>query len=338
MEWNDAYASNKGSSSHKLDSVKTRDTNCHVEKWFGIVKSSILPKKRHVRPADFIQALYSSLKGRYMEHVLKNNLPENLLVRPIRPMKSPVFAKESWEKKEEQAPKKVQHLWTCPDSELVVSVLQSADNRTSYTLRHTDFVTLRPHEILNDQQHQNGDANLASLHVGIIVGAPLQGNSTGEIYSCTADLQSCKQLQRPDSESIRFFGMFAAVSSAAVTILPSVFLKASVHIFSHECDGTRISYLAFATSSTAAYRPSQNLLSLTKVWYLLEANPSILRKVLVIITAGEPSDADAGNVLNRCDEQNILRYIIGDQKEANDRNRQSELSQKMDSAYRPSQY
>ncbi|RXN13612.1 integrin alpha-L-like protein [Labeo rohita] len=31
----------------------------------------------------------------------------------------------------------------------------------------------------------------------IIVGAPLQGNLRGEIYSCTADLQSCKQLQRP---------------------------------------------------------------------------------------------------------------------------------------------
>ncbi|KAL0151655.1 hypothetical protein M9458_053056, partial [Cirrhinus mrigala] len=51
----------------------------------------------------------------------------------------------------------------------------------------------------------------------IIVGAPLQANLRGEIYSCTADLQSCKQLQRPGSESVRFFGMSAAVSSAAVT-------------------------------------------------------------------------------------------------------------------------
>ncbi|XP_050959838.1 integrin alpha-L-like [Labeo rohita] len=41
----------------------------------------------------------------------------------------------------------------------------------------------------------------------IIVGAPLQGNLRGEIYSCTADLQSCKQLQRPGSESVRFIGI-----------------------------------------------------------------------------------------------------------------------------------
>ncbi|KAL1277125.1 hypothetical protein QQF64_023798 [Cirrhinus molitorella] len=61
----------------------------------------------------------------------------------------------------------------------------------------------------------------------IIVGAPLQGNSTGKVYSCTADLQSCKQLQRPDSESICFFGMFAAVSSAAVTV-------SSVTLICHE--------------------------------------------------------------------------------------------------------
>ncbi|KAL1282954.1 hypothetical protein QQF64_001757 [Cirrhinus molitorella] len=67
----------------------------------------------------------------------------------------------------------------------------------------------------------------------IIVGAPLQGNSTGQMYSCTADLQSCKQLQRPGSESVRFFGMSAAVSSAAVTSCSPY--------FPHECDGN--SYL-----------------------------------------------------------------------------------------------
>ncbi|KAI2645189.1 Integrin alpha-L [Labeo rohita] len=40
------------------------------------------------------------------------------------------------------------------------------------------------------------------------------------------------------------------------------------------------------------------------------ANPNA-QKALVIITDGEPSDNDRENVLSRCDEQNIVRYIIG---------------------------
>uniref|UniRef100_A0A8C1DGZ1 Zmp:0000001082 n=1 Tax=Cyprinus carpio carpio TaxID=630221 RepID=A0A8C1DGZ1_CYPCA len=35
------------------------------------------------------------------------------------------------------------------------------------------------------------------------------------------------------------------------------------------------------------------------------------QKALVIITDGDPSDNDDHNVLNTCDEQNILRYVIG---------------------------
>ncbi len=35
------------------------------------------------------------------------------------------------------------------------------------------------------------------------------------------------------------------------------------------------------------------------------------QKALVIITDGDPSDNDDNNVLSRCVEQNILRYIIG---------------------------
>ncbi|CAM4461621.1 unnamed protein product [Leuciscus chuanchicus] len=35
------------------------------------------------------------------------------------------------------------------------------------------------------------------------------------------------------------------------------------------------------------------------------------QKALVIITDGEPTDFDDENALNRCDEQNILRYVIG---------------------------
>ncbi|KAI2668871.1 Integrin alpha-L [Labeo rohita] len=231
----------------------------------------------------------------------------------------------------------------------------------------------------------------------IIVGAPLQGNSTGQIYSCTADLQSCEQLQSPGSESARFFGMSAAVSSAAVT-------SCSPYV-PHECDGN--SYLngvcyQFNSSSqavsnfTAAYQEctkrevnlvflfdgsssmkahefqmnkdfiknimktlsnssikfaavqfssdirtvfdfndyqngfaeeklknEAHMKSLTNTYrainYVLNnllnnvlsgANPSAV-KALVIITDGEPSDNDNRNVLKTCDEQNILRYVIG---------------------------
>uniref|UniRef100_A0A671NA00 Integrin alpha-M-like n=1 Tax=Sinocyclocheilus anshuiensis TaxID=1608454 RepID=A0A671NA00_9TELE len=35
------------------------------------------------------------------------------------------------------------------------------------------------------------------------------------------------------------------------------------------------------------------------------------QKALVIITDGEPTESDDNNVLNRCEKQNILRYIIG---------------------------
>ncbi|XP_050974869.1 integrin alpha-L-like isoform X1 [Labeo rohita] len=231
----------------------------------------------------------------------------------------------------------------------------------------------------------------------IIVGAPLQGNSAGQIYSCTADLQFCEQLQSPGSESVRFFGMSAAVSSAAVT-------SCSPYV-PHECDGN--SYLngvcyQFNSSSqavsnfTAAYQEctkrevnlvflfdgsssmkahefqmnkdfiknimktlsnssikfaavqfssdirtvfdfndyqngfaeeklknEAHMKSLTNTYrainYILNnllnnvlsgANPNAV-KALVIITDGEPSDNDNKNVLKTCDEQNILRYVIG---------------------------
>ncbi|XP_050959836.1 integrin alpha-L-like [Labeo rohita] len=231
----------------------------------------------------------------------------------------------------------------------------------------------------------------------IIVGAPLQGNLRGEIYSCTADLQSCKQLQRPGSESVRFFGMSAAVSSAAVTSCGPY--------FSPECDGNpyligvcyqfnsslqavsnftvayqectkrevNVVFLFDGSSSMKAHEFQMNkdfikdvmeelsdssikfaavqfssdlrtvfdfndyqngfaeeklmkerhMKSLTNthraINYVLKnllnnvssgANPNA-QKALVIITDGEPSENDNGKVLSRCDEQNIIRYIIG---------------------------
>ncbi|XP_052402573.1 integrin alpha-L-like [Carassius gibelio] len=234
----------------------------------------------------------------------------------------------------------------------------------------------------------------------IIVGAPLEGNSTGEMYSCTADLQSCTRLQRPGvtgSESILFFGMSAAVSSDALT-------SCSPYV-PHECDGNSYlngvcyqfnSSLQTVSNFTAAYQECTkrevnlvflfdgsssmkahefdmnkkfikdvmkklsnssikfaavqfsgdvrtvfdfnnyqdgsaeeklmkeiHMKSLTNTYkainYVLKnllnrvssgADPNA-QKALVIITDGDPSDNDDDNVLKKCDEQNILRYIIG---------------------------
>uniref|UniRef100_A0A672P0M3 Zmp:0000001082 n=1 Tax=Sinocyclocheilus grahami TaxID=75366 RepID=A0A672P0M3_SINGR len=231
----------------------------------------------------------------------------------------------------------------------------------------------------------------------IIVGAPLEGNSTGEMYSCSADLQSCKRLQRPGSESVHFFGMSAAVSSASLTSCSPY--------FPHECDGNSYlngvcyqfsSSLQAVSNFTAAYQEctkrevnlvflfdgsssmkthefemnkkfikdvmkklsnssikfaavqfstdirtvfdfndyqngsaeeklmkEKHMKSLTNTYRainyvlknllnnVLSGADLNAQKALVIITDGDPSDNDDYNVLNRCDEHNILRYIIG---------------------------
>ena len=58
---------------------KTRDTNCHVELWFNLVKHSILQNKRYLRPAEFVSKMYASMQGRYIEHIMQHNLPEEIL-------------------------------------------------------------------------------------------------------------------------------------------------------------------------------------------------------------------------------------------------------------------
>ncbi len=49
----------------KTKSRKTRDTNCHVEKWFGIVKQTIMKSKKKLRPGTFIRKMHCSLQTRY---------------------------------------------------------------------------------------------------------------------------------------------------------------------------------------------------------------------------------------------------------------------------------
>lgn len=60
------------------DLQKTRDTNCHAENWFCIVKTKLYRKKYH-HPAAFIQKMYASLQGRHREHILQHDLPDRIL-------------------------------------------------------------------------------------------------------------------------------------------------------------------------------------------------------------------------------------------------------------------
>ncbi|RXN22571.1 Ubiquitin-like-specific protease ESD4 [Labeo rohita] len=85
---------------------KKRDTNCHVEQWFCIVKTSILRKKRHLRPAQLIQAMYRSLKGRYKDYIMRNNLPDDILLRHHRPSSNVSFTEDRWGRRPSKKHKK----------------------------------------------------------------------------------------------------------------------------------------------------------------------------------------------------------------------------------------
>lgn len=76
---------------------KTRETNCHVEEWFWIVKQSILQTKKYLRDADFIHKMYGSLQARYREHIMNNNL--SLSCRDPQPKENFFCQKEEWAKK-----------------------------------------------------------------------------------------------------------------------------------------------------------------------------------------------------------------------------------------------
>lgn len=78
---------------------KTRETNCHVEGWFAIVKQHILMKSRRLWPGNFVRKMYSSLRGRYIEHIMQHGFPLKLLQKPLN-LKDIKFAEESWAKKE----------------------------------------------------------------------------------------------------------------------------------------------------------------------------------------------------------------------------------------------
>ncbi|XP_073715784.1 uncharacterized protein [Misgurnus anguillicaudatus] len=152
------FASDKENTGNATQTVKTRDTNCHVEKWFGIVKNSILHKKRKFRPAEFIQKMYASLKGRYTEHIINHSFPENLLVRPIRPMKHTVeLAEESWSRREMPTPQNASRskYYSTPkkDPKPTTKVTKKKGDKT--TVKQPDSQTTRQSDNKTPRQSDN---------------------------------------------------------------------------------------------------------------------------------------------------------------------------------------
>jgi len=99
--------------SHK-DICQTRDTNCHAENWFWIVKNFILCRKHNLRPAEFITSMYTSLKGQYREYILNNSLPQDVLIRPRRSSKDVSFAVERWAKRSAKRGKRTSCYFSAP--------------------------------------------------------------------------------------------------------------------------------------------------------------------------------------------------------------------------------
>ncbi|TKS90225.1 Zinc finger protein 658B [Collichthys lucidus] len=94
---------------------KTRETNCHVEQWFGIVKHHILRKKKQLRPGTFIRTMYRSLQDRYIEHIIKHNLPDHLITKPQTFMNIKL-SEETWAKRNQPEEKVGQSkYYTAPD-------------------------------------------------------------------------------------------------------------------------------------------------------------------------------------------------------------------------------
>ncbi|KAG9259521.1 hypothetical protein AMEX_G27815, partial [Astyanax mexicanus] len=183
------YGSDQTGSNSKQE-TEHRDTNCHVEKWFDIVKNDILLKQKSLRPAEFVRKMYTSMQGRYREHILQLNFPEKLLVKPLKGLREKLEqSQEEWAKKQEKdpkvdkskyfsAPKEIPEpkaikkqrqkdrkhgiakvelqkketedtaqviLWNMQARELVLAVIHSSDGKTQYTLRHSEFLSLKPH-------------------------------------------------------------------------------------------------------------------------------------------------------------------------------------------------
>lgn len=63
---------------------KTRDTNCHVEKWFGIVKHSIMAKRKKMTPGTFIRIKYPPIHTTFPKVYCSSLHHQWMSVTPLR--------------------------------------------------------------------------------------------------------------------------------------------------------------------------------------------------------------------------------------------------------------
>ncbi|XP_073783766.1 uncharacterized protein isoform X3 [Danio rerio] len=156
---------------------KTRDTNCHVGNWFGIVKHSILHKGKKLKPGTFIRKMHQSLQARYKEHIIQHKLPQEILFQP-QPPTTLDQSQETCMKEKEHAsstksefysvpqnvsapkkrllkveaqtdesgpPVKIFKLWKQSSTQLIVAIVRCPNQKLEFLLHHQDFQSLFPH-------------------------------------------------------------------------------------------------------------------------------------------------------------------------------------------------
>lgn len=196
---------------------KTRDTNCHVETWFGIVKHFILQKRKHLRPAEFINKMFNSLQGRYVEHIVQHNLPIEILGKHAEVSRPDDDHEEQWHKRDSSAssfkskskyfnpPQKIPQpkvpalkdhtdrdkqitlLWKKKDTEVVVAAVPTKNTGWTIAIHHREFRTLQPHKWLVGEVME-GLFHIAACSNGVLediylmdhytAGVILKGNPT----------------------------------------------------------------------------------------------------------------------------------------------------------------
>lgn len=92
------------SRTHQTDvKLKPRETDCHIELWFQLVKDYTLSRKRYLRPADFISKMFVSIQGQYIEHIREHNMKMESILNTTWPSSKTCDDEEQWAKSDSSA-------------------------------------------------------------------------------------------------------------------------------------------------------------------------------------------------------------------------------------------
>ncbi|XP_048017419.1 uncharacterized protein LOC125249217 [Megalobrama amblycephala] len=135
---------------------KTRETNCHVEEWFWIVKHRILQTKKFLRPADFIHKMYGSPQGRFREHIINNSLI--LPCRDPQPKQNFFSQKEDWAAKKKTSRKHKKRRTKYFDPPFVLTQPSSPDskgiNSNTSQMETTILIPDKPMDLSTTSKHE----------------------------------------------------------------------------------------------------------------------------------------------------------------------------------------